>query len=765
MKNPKTVPMTFPKSLILLVIGLTYFTGLHAAPEDVDLTGANPNPEFEFNFGMGVIPAATDFGVLNATGDVFWEFASIPVGASGITSTTFTFNGITVTIPNSAGGAVSNALTATIEGTPVTAGSFTFTVTVSDESDPASRTRNRPYDIIFTPDADLVLVLDRSGSMSINTSEGISRWEALKNATENFMLILTGLGRTGDNIGLTYFHSTVTQPSGATFPTPLIPVVANTGTQISGELDTQSPSGGTAMGAGLKDGQGKITDNSRVRFLVLFTDGDQNVPPLANSNGQGYSDGSPLNSSYPAGPGSIKVFTIGIASPNGPDLNTLQNLANANRGHYVGTDDGTLSEAFEDQLFNAFGSLSPQLITRSSTLLSSSDEFTDLQSFPLNKKVSRLLIKISADRKFEVPQLIQFASSIVLEKDGVPVQGGVQPSWVGNYSNTVLLTIPFDNTLQNGGPATSPEGEWSIRIRNTESLDISDVQVTSIADDHRLDYTYSYGATSPRVNTQLSPSLTLSWLGDPVTDASVQAVVLRPGEDLGDVLAKNPLIVKVTTDPDAPSAGVQKYNQLYATDSAFKNSLAYNENVITLNHTADGKYEGTFDGLTVAGNYQIVYRISGDNAKIGKYQRSITESIFVSFDGVDLDASNLSTTMLDNSMILTITPVTFNNKLVGPAYGKGFTIDNPNVKIDAVEDHQDGSYTITFSGNIDENVSFELMGQEIYKGNLDNIGGKDSIIDKIQDWLESIGLPGWTLWLIILILLVLLVIRFASKKK
>lgn len=766
MKNTKVLSAISLKNMILLAAGLVYYTGLSAAPEDVDLTGANPNLEYEYFFGMEAIPGGTDFGVMNALGDVFWEFASIPPGATGVTGTTFTLNGVTVTIPNTSGGAVSSALTATLAGTPINPGSFTFTVTVSDESDPVLRTRNRPYTVIISPAMDIVLVMDRSGSMGINTSAGITRWQALKDAAANFLLILTNLGRTGDNLGLTYFHGSATQPSLVNFPITLIPLnnatVVNT---VNSELNSQSPSGSTAMGAGMKNAQGKVTDNTRARFLVLFTDGDQNVNPEVNSDGQGYTDGTSINPSYPAGPQSIKVFTIGISSPSGPDLLTLQNMANSNRGNYVGTDDGSLAVAFTDQLVNAMGSLSPQLISRSTTNLNSNAASTTLQTFPLNKKVSRLLLQIQADRKFEIPQLLQFASAISLEKDGIPIKAGVSPSWVGNYSNTILLTIPFNTPIIGAAPTISPEGNWTVKIGPTGQLDINEMKVTSIADDHRLDYTYSYGTSSPMVNTELNPSVTLTWLGEPVSDATVQAIILRPGEDLGDILAKNPLTVKVSTDPDAPSPGVQKYNQLFATDSTFKNSLAYNENVLSLNHTSDGKYENTFNGLTVAGNYQIIYRISGNNPEIGEFQRFASESIFTSFNGIDLDASNVSTTISENNLILSIIPVAINGKLIGPAYGKGFTVDNSNLKIDNIEDHQDGSYTITFSGNINDTTTLQLLGQKIYTGKLADIGKGGGIFDDIKKWLDSLGIPFWLFWPFLFLLLLIILWLLLRKKK
>lgn len=756
MKKISNMLINSAKSLFLFLSGLLFCAMLQAAPQDVDVTGANPNAPFDFNFSVGVVIPAANIGVLNAGGNVFWEFQSVPPGATGVTSTTFTKNGLIITIPNTSGGSVANTLTASITGSPTASGSFSFTVTVSDESNPGANTRNRTYNVIVGQPADIVFVMDRSGSMGATTGTGNTRWEALKDAASNFVALQAALGRSGDRIGLTYFHSSVTQPSAANFPTPLISVNnATVAATLSAELNTQNPGGSTGMGLGMKDAQGKITDATRGRFIILFTDGAQNVPlPTVNTNGQGYSDGTSLNPSYPAGAGSIKVFTIGIAGPGGPDLTTLQNLASENRGNYIGTDDGSIAIAFTDQFANALASTSPQLIAESKTNVGSGSGPFALQSFPLNKGVAKLIIKLTVDRKFEIPQLLQLFAATTVEKDGINVMNRAKPSWAGNYTNTLLLTFAFDST----GSTLTPEGNWSVKMNsNVGQLKINTCEATSIADDHRLHYTFTYGNTSPKVNTPLKPGLTLTWFGVPVTDATVQAAILKPGQDLGEFLANNPLKVNVSTDPDAASPGTQKYDSLWATDSAFRKGLAYNENVITLNHTANGTYEGTFDSLTVAGNYQIVYRISGTKPEIGTYQRFATESFYTSFNGIDLAASNVVTTIKDNILVLTFTPLALNKKKVGPALGKGFTIDNPNVKINSIVDNQDGSYVITFSGNINEPVSLQLMGQEVYKGALTEIGKSGSFIDKIQDWLKSLGLPGWTIWLLFLLLLIIII--------
>lgn len=754
----KTISLLLTSLTRVLLPGLASLlslTTLGAAPQDVDLTGANPNPDFEYFFNLGVVlPGGTTFGVLNSTGNVFWEFASVPAGATGVTSTTFTKNGITVTIPNSSAASVPNTATAVLSGTPTTPGAWAFTVTVADEND-ATRTRNRQYVVDVRNDIDLVLVLDRSGSMGIPVMAGGTRWDALKDAVDAITPVYADLNQPSNRIGLTYFASAPIQPSAARFPTPLISVTSGvTPNTVHDDLASQSPSGSTAMGAGMKDAQSKLSDATRVRIMLVVTDGAQNVNPKANSNGRGYSDATPLNASYPAGPGSIKVFTIGIDGPAGPDLTTLQNLANENRGAYTATDDGTIDNAFTEQLVNAFHDLSPQLVERSTTSVTGAGSFT-LQTFPLNKNVSKLFIQLKANRRFEVPELAQWLARIRVEKDGANVTNRAKPSWVSNYTNTVTLVFDFKNP-PSGAPPITPEGSWAVKMADVTNLKVSSCKVTTLADDHRLDFSFDHGNAVPRVNTALKPSVTLSWLDKPITNASVQAIVLRPGEDLGDLLANNPLSVNATADPDAGSPGQQKFDQLWNTDSSFRKALALQENVVNLTHSGNGKYEGAFNGLNVAGNYRIVYRFAGDSPETGKFQRFAVEGVYVSFNQINLEASNLSTTIAGGTMTLQFKPKTPYGKLVGPAFGNGFTVDNPNVKIDKVVDHQDGSYTITFSGAINEKVSLQLAGQEVYNGKLSAIGKGSSFLDKVQSWLESLGLPGWFIWIILLLLALLI---------
>lgn len=757
---------------LIWIAGFTAFlsTSLWAAPKDVDLTGPNPNPKHTFQLQMGS-PFSDNFGVSNATGNVFWEFFSTPFGATSSDGfqANFSIHGVTITLPaGSPGTAVSNAATVSISGTPTTSGSFSFTVTVSD----GTNTRNREYELLIDRPLDLVMVFDRSGSMSTNTGAGVTRWQALRSAASNFANIYQALNRTNDRFSITYFESDLVPTSACCAG---MTAVTNTiGTSISNDLNAQTPAGSTGMGAGLKDAQGKLADASRSRSILLFTDGEQNVPPPSvNNNGMGYSDGT----SIPGGSseGGIKIFTIGVGNPSGGYLTTLQNLASNNRGNCYITEDGStfnfsggkdMATAFlSNGLVNMLAEFSPQLIVQKDNVTSGAAPH-NLAAFPLNKRVDKLLLQIAFDKNFEIPQLAQVLARISVQKNGVNVIAKAKPSWAGNYTNTILLTFDFVNPPSGSGPPISPEGDWTVALGDVANFKINSCRVSALADDHRLNYTFGHNPTAPLVNSTLKPSVTLDWLGYPITDATVEAIILRPGDDLGDLLANNPLHVDVSGSEDAGSPGSQKFDQLWATDQSFRDALQLQENVVPLAHTADGKYEGSFAGLNVAGIYQIVYRITGEKPETGKFQRLIMESFYTGFAGVDLALSAISSHIADGVLTLNITPTTPYGKKVGPAMGSVFTVDNPAVQITNVIDNQDGSYTLTFSGDLSQPVSLQLMGQEIYKGKITRIGKGDSIIDKVKGWLESLGLPEWTVWILLLLILLLLIwiIRKLVKK-
>ena len=594
------------------------------------------------------------------------------------------------------------------------------------------------------------------------------------------------LDRDGDRLGITYFSTNITPPP-VSYCDDFVPF-SNIWTDLQQELDgLPNPTGLTAMAAGLKNAQEKLSDANKARSILLFTDGVQNPPASddlwVNEDGQGYEDrhGNPDATTFPEG---IKIFTIGITTPSGRYNTTLQNLALNNRGSYNitesgetfsfqgGVSGGELSSEFTNNFVDMLSEFSPQIVGRTVTQLTPDTALKTLQTFPLNRRVDKLLLEFVFDRNLATPELEQIRKHIRILKDGVPVNQYVRPSWVGNSTNTLLLTIDFNAHFYEresafystyGGGRVTSEGDWSIQLADVSNLRINHCGLTVLADDHRLHMRGSYGDVGPKVNDVLPLSLTLDWLSHPIEDATVEAIILRPGEDLGDLLANHPSKVEVSDGDDADLPGTQKFEHLWATDSAFREQLKKTENLVVLNHTENGNYEGSFNGLNVAGVYQLVFQISGDHPDAGRYQRMLSRSFYTSFSSVDISQSAVSIQLVEGQLIMLIKPKTSYGKFVGPAMGDAFSVSNPNIQISNVVDHQDGSYTITFTGDIGAATTFQLLGQDIYTGKLENVGKPTSIIDRITDWLESIGLPAWTIW--ILLLLIILILWFIFRKK
>ncbi|WP_162946604.1 vWA domain-containing protein [Chitinophaga barathri] len=707
-------------------------------------------------------------------GMVLWEFAAaFPGGAVALPGGDgFTKDGLQIKLPAAENVPISDVEKVIISGTPTVAGSWSFSLRVTDQA--SSNNGTRVFEVHVTQSLDLVLVLDRSGSMLLPTSAdpgAPSRWNALKEAVGNFANLYQAIGGT-NRLGITYFATTPAPVSTCCGALRLVDGTLATavGTDIDNVAVTPVPAGMTAMGAGLKTATTTLSDITKARSILVFTDGEQNQLPEVNLAGTGYSDGTTI----PGGPaaGGIKIATIGIGSPSGNFHTTLMAMATANRGSYNTTLDGTnfafqgglasgsLSMGFVNQFVTMLSQFSPQIVTTAFKPLPPSGAVL-LETFPLNKRVDKLLLEFTVGRKLEVPQLLQVYKGIRIEKDGADVKRYAQPSWVGNYTNTILLTIDFSKSPE-GYPLLDPAGKWTVHAADS-NMNLKNVNLNVLADDHRLHMKRTLGNATPKVKDKLSVSFLLDKLQLPVTDADVKIYVYRPDQDLGHELAINDKNIK-PDGTDSASAGVQKYNKLWETDSAFRALFKPVENIVQLNHTTDGKYEGSYDDLSVAGVYKLVYVIKAKNDDIGEFQRTFMESVYVTFSGVDLTKSEVTSTVQNGQLVMVLRPMTNYGKYIGPAMGPAFSVSNKDIKIASVVDHQDGKYTITFTGAIDQPTKLSILGQEVYSGKLENAGKSDSFIDKIKKWLESIGLPAWSIWIILLLILLLLWLLFRKKK-
>jgi hypothetical protein len=194
---------------------------------------------------------------------------------------------------------------------------------------------------------DVMLVFDRSGSMSMDDGTGRSKIEAARDAVSLFVqLVKAG---TGNRTGLVSFSTAANSPvdfgianvtagPGGTKTALIGPAPYSTG--VVGGL---TPGGATSIGDGLNAAQSQFpVAGLNPRAILLLTDGLENTPPMvANVESAHTLDG-------------ITVHAIGFGTESSLDGALLTALATEHGGLYMRAGGGLALEKF---FSNAFGNI------------------------------------------------------------------------------------------------------------------------------------------------------------------------------------------------------------------------------------------------------------------------------------------------------------------------------------------------------------------------------------------------------------------------
>jgi hypothetical protein len=679
---------------------------------------------------------------INTAGAVSWLFDIEPSGCSGA-APTFTCGGITI---DASGDPV------TIAGTSSGAGSFFFAV----EGDDGVETCYEGFELLISDPFDLVFVLDRSGSMGGSThilAPASSRWDALERAVNGFVdpHVVTSSCAESSGVGMTFFSTNVLPnvSFNAGLESATTPMLEDLIRQEM--IDQRPPGGATGMGAGLQDGIGKLTTPDKKRVVMLFSDGQQNRDPRVNHlTGTDYtSGGAPAGTIAPGGSGDFRIVTVGIGNPAGDYQDALQNLATAHGGAYHVTATGEdISASLDTATADLLDGCSPQMVASYSGQLQGQ---VDLTPFDINRRVGRLSIKFSYSDDFEVPTLAKLIGGVRIEKDGTDVTGFFQPRIVGNFTNSFTLSTDFVLPDTSGSAGVlAPEGTYAVRMVQTMDR-VLDYRAVVFADDQRLDMATAISPGAPKAGGSFEPSVDLSWFGGPLTGATAEALILQPGDDLGDLLANNPLQVDPVSGEDAGSPGEQKFLALLEDADFLAQMLPSEQQVALTDPDGDGTYSGSFSPGDISGVYQVIYRVSADDpASFGRLQRQARRSVWVRPNEIDRQASAMSASVSGNTIVWQIKPVTIDGRLWGPAQAGALSVDGAGVQVTDIVDDQFGGYTITLTGDPGSDVTVSILDEEIYSGDAGGFG-------PVSGGEDGGKLPGSLLWLIILIILVILV--------
>jgi hypothetical protein len=569
---------------------------------------------------------------------------------------------------------------------------------------------------------DVALVLDLSGSMLAPAcaSGCDSRLQVLKDSVELFTQLWTIFAIPDDRMALNYFRTTINEltPGGVTlfpFSTNASGLITNVQSQATVATNL------TAMGGGIQTAINRLTDNTRPRNIIVFTDGMQNVNPMVNTKTFEIADqpGHPASGVPVTVPPTVlnatlgrKVSTIGIGS-TAPFVDLLSNIAAQTNGLFKLTTapDEDLRRFFVEQLIDTLRVFSPQLVAYrygSAGANGSSEDFTT------NASARKVVLKLSWKRGANL--------DFTVMKDGVPIVRAGH-FITGPFYKIFTIDVPAVDAL---GHTITAAGTWRMNITGKAA---APYEAAAIIEEAKLEYKFSIAGMDHVAGAPLPLNVQVRLGTLPITDATVTARVLVPKQGLGTLLAKTQTpsgLGSLSYEPAASDA--QRKYELVLRDPAFFAALRPAERNITLTHTSLGNYSASFTDTGFAGPYTVIYTVTGSRPEIGDYRRTESQSVSVRFNEAVLPASTFSIVQVGRTAggrlyDLLVLPVDGGGNFLGPDYGDRITatVDGTPVQGPPV-DRLDGSYVFRLTApDPTANVTVTVMDKPLYNGPLGGI--------------------------------------------
>lgn len=185
--------------------------------------------------------------------------------------------------------------------------------------------------------AAVVLVLDRSGSMSDDPGDNTTKIAKLKQAATSFIEVMLD----GDGISIVRFDDTAQRLMDVTDVGP-----AGSGARMTaiGHINGLTPGGATSIGDGIQKGRDALNDGQAVAVppydtlgMLILSDGMENTPPMI-------ADVAGLLNAH--------TFAIGFGLPEDLDVNKLDALTQGHSGYLVVT--GAITPSVSHRLTKYF---------------------------------------------------------------------------------------------------------------------------------------------------------------------------------------------------------------------------------------------------------------------------------------------------------------------------------------------------------------------------------------------------------------------------
>ena len=254
-------------------------------------------------------------------------------------------------------------------------------------------------------------------------------------------------------------------------------------------------------------------------------------------------------------------------------------------------------------------------------------------------------------------------------------------------------------------PGISSGGVWKAGISG--SAVSSAYELFCFADDPLLKVQYQEDKSIYTVGDPIKLSVKMHYANKPLVDPSnkITALVLKPGDDIGNLLAIAPNREE-RRDSDVLAGAQQKYVDLLLHDSAFYKALLCTGRLIPMTAAGNGLYTGQFDSTELTGIYEIHYMVQGLVPGQGKFERLNIANVVLKFGQLDTKQSEVTVTpptatnttngSTGGNASVTIRPINKYGKFIGPGFQHYIAVDvkDSKIKVGKIEDLLDGRYRI-----------------------------------------------------------------------
>lgn len=564
---------------------------------------------------------------------------------------------------------------------------------------------------------DIILVIDKSGSMAwdLPGPSAEIRWDVLKTSLEQFIAIwktegFTALTTTGgldlsaDRIGLAFFDNDSTPPdagvnvtfvqrgaNGAAWDTN---IMGNPMAPAAGSVNAAVPSGGTAMGKGVKKGivsweaenaasacvggTAPAIGNASDATVLLMTDGEQNIAPLIVEDGGVMKLDFGSGTLTPLKDKGIPIQTVGLRPPGDPTAVLLDKVSQQTAGaSMLPSTSAGMAMSFAQGLVESLKGNTLSVISQQENSLAPGVPSSPQSQVTLDGSTRRAVFVLGWEGGRNANAL-----DLQLFKPG----GGATPTApIVRYDGRFWTVQAVDV------PATGPIGDWGykvIRKANAVTQVVAPYHLSVYVYEGRLSYRINFPPRHPGTGESIVMNVEVSYDGKPLTGLgnALKVRIARPNEGFGTILAKTkvpdqPAMTRLSSSSGDSVTPLQLKIDYLASSSEFLRRVEPMPlpTVYTLRDSGkatdgdkrpkDGVYSTVFNETAVPGLYRFKVMLEWDDPRTGRVRRleNLERTVKVTPDAT---ASELRMTLdrASGDYIVTVIPKDRFGNFLGPGF-------------------------------------------------------------------------------------------------